>query len=150
MRILHLAQRGTSLHVLLIVVMTMLLAACGNTTPAEQIVGKWKLTEFTSQGKTLSADDFGYERVYQFFEDGSMASTKRDPNSDQQSIDRGTYILLANGQLTRTIDERPSTRNAEFKGNILILTARITPKYDPSSRKTPPPYDIVEILERID
>ena len=82
MRILHLARRGTFLHVLLIVVMTMLLAACGNTTPAEHIVGKRKLSKVTFQGETRSGDDLEDEGVLEFFADGTITVSPDGDNTD--------------------------------------------------------------------
>ena len=136
MRVLHLAQRGTSLHVLLIVVMTMLLAACGNTTPAEQIVGKWKFTKVITAGETKLADDLGVEWVYEFLEDGTMVFSAGDANNALQDVDKGKYVIQS-GQLTLFTDEpfagQPANQslksNIEFKGDTLFMT--------PNSNTTP-------------
>ena len=154
MRILHLAQRGTSLHVLLIVVMTMLLAACGNTTPAEQIVGKWKFTKVITAGETKLADDLGVEWVYEFLEDGTMVFSAGDANNALQEVDKGKYVIQS-GQLTLFTDEpfagQPANQslksNIEFKGDTLFMTPNSNTT--PSSGNGQSSGDVM-VLERID
>lgn len=113
-------RQNVGLQWVLVILVILTLVACGNTTPAEQIIGKWKLSRVISQGETRSGDDLEDKGVLEFFEDGTITYSSDRDDTDPQS-DKGTYTLRNNGQLMTTFDTTSRVFDVEIKIDTLII-----------------------------